>query len=109
VVNLDDPFGNTVLAHLASTVTPLTYSLQNNHADVFAKIKAYNHQGCQLTIHTAWGNGQLQTPLFGTFNISNLLATLTVLLNKGWHLTTLLEQMQNLTNRPRAHGIAQIS
>jgi UDP-N-acetylmuramoyl-L-alanyl-D-glutamate--2,6-diaminopimelate ligase len=100
VVNLDDPFGNNVLTHLASTVTPLTYSLQNNHAEVFARIQAYNSQGCQLTVHTAWGNGQLQTPLFGPFNISNLLATLTVLLNQGWHLTTLLEQMQTLQTVP---------
>jgi len=100
VVNLDDPFGHTVLAQLASTVTPLTYSLQNHHADIFAQLKAYNHQGCELAIETPWGSLQLQAPLLGRFNISNLLATVTVLLNQGWDLTSVWEHVQTLQTVP---------
>ena len=46
-----------------------------------------------LEIHSQWGNGTLVSPLFGQFNVSNLLAAVTVLLNMGLTLSQLLPQL----------------
>jgi UDP-N-acetylmuramoyl-L-alanyl-D-glutamate--2,6-diaminopimelate ligase len=93
VINCDDVFGQDVLANLPAQVTPLSYSIHDKRADVYAKIHTYNTQGCELDIHTPWGKGQLHSPLFGQFNVSNILAVLTVLLNMELPLSQLLNQL----------------
>ncbi|MDM8557711.1 UDP-N-acetylmuramoyl-L-alanyl-D-glutamate--2,6-diaminopimelate ligase [Candidatus Parabeggiatoa sp. HSG14] len=93
VINYDDVFGQDVLADLPSSITPLSYSTHDKKADVYAQIHAYDIHGCKLDIHTSWGKGQLHSPLFGQFNVSNVLAALTVLLNMGFPLSQLLTQL----------------
>ena len=100
VINLDDAFGYLILSHLPKTVVPLTYSLCDKKADVYGQIRGYNTHGCQLDIDTRWGNEQVTSPLFGSFNVSNLLAALTVLLNKGFSLSQLLSQLTTLRAIP---------
>ena len=100
VINIDDTFGQSVLADLPKTVTPLTYSLHNKTADVYAQIDAYLTDGLQLQIHTDWGQGHSKLPWYGQFNVSNALATLTVLLNMGFPLPQLLNQLSTLSAIP---------
>lgn len=100
VINLDDPFGQSILANLPKTVTPLTYSLHNKTADFFAQIHAYDTHGCWLDIHSRWGKGNGNSPWFGQFNVSNVLAALTVLLNMGFPLPQLLTQLTKLPAVP---------
>jgi UDP-N-acetylmuramoyl-L-alanyl-D-glutamate--2,6-diaminopimelate ligase len=100
IINSDDAFGQTILAALPKTVTPLTYSLHDKNADIYAKIHNLDTQGTTLDIYTPFGNGQGKSPWFGQFNVSNLLATLTVLLNLGFPLPQLLSQLTNLRSVP---------
>lgn len=100
VINYDDPFGQQVLANLPHKVTPLTYSIQHPIANIYAHIQRYDASGCYLEIHSQWGNGTLVSPLFGQFNVSNLLATLTVLLNMGLSLQQLLPQLTTIRAVP---------
>ena len=100
VINFDDSFGQSVLANLSPSVTPLTYSLYNKNADIYAKVRAYDIHGCQLELYSRWGNGFCKSPLFGPFNVSNVLAALTVLLHKGFPLSQLLEQLPSLRPVP---------
>jgi len=100
VINLDDDFGLSVLSQLPNSVTKLTYSIQNHAADVYGQISAYNMQGCEIDIRSRWGNGLAQTAWFGQFNVSNLLAALTVLLHKSLPLAVLLEQLSTLSPIP---------
>jgi len=100
IINSDDAFGQTILAALPSTVTPLTYSLHDKNADVYAKIPRFDTQGTTLDIYTPFGNGQGKSLWFGQFNVSNLLATLTVLLNLGFPLPQLLNQLSSLRAVP---------
>jgi len=93
VINLDDAFGQELLQQLPKTVVAITYSLQDSTADVQARVLHSNPQGCQLALHTRWGNSQLHSPLFGRFNVSNLLAALTVLLNMGLPLADAVEKL----------------
>ena len=100
IINLDDEFGLSVLNDLPNSVTKLTYSIQNQAADVYGQISAYNPQGCEIDIQSPWGNGLAKTRWFGQFNVSNILAALTVLLHKGLPLATLLEQLPTLRPVP---------
>jgi UDP-N-acetylmuramoyl-L-alanyl-D-glutamate--2,6-diaminopimelate ligase len=103
VINLDDAdaFGQSVLANLPKTVVPVSYSLQDKTADVYAQIRAYEIDGCQLDIYTRWGDGeQCRIPLFGQFNVSNVLAALSVLLNMGFPLSQVVSQLGTLRSVP---------
>lgn len=100
IINKDDAFGQTILDTLPKTVTPFTYSLHDKNADIYAKIHRFDTQGTTLDIYTPFGHGQGNSPWFGQFNVSNLLATLTVLLNLGFSLPQLLSQLSHLRAVP---------
>ncbi len=100
IINLDDEFGLSVLNNLTNSVAGFTYSIKNKAADVYGKISAYNTQGCEIDIKSRWGNGLAKIAWFGEFNVSNILAALTVLLHKGLPLAALLEQLATLSPVP---------
>ena len=100
VINSDDAFGQRVLADLPKSVIPLTYSIYNKTADVYAQIRAYDTLGCRLVVYSRWGDGQLYSPWFGQFNVSNVLAALTVLLSMGFPLPDVLSQLTTLRAVP---------
>ena len=95
VLNQDDIFGQQFKKQLDSTMTCLTYGLTEG-CDVYANIIEYNELGTFLKIHTPWGNETGHLPLFGKFNIYNVLAALTALLKIGFNLSTLVNQMQTV-------------
>jgi UDP-N-acetylmuramoyl-L-alanyl-D-glutamate--2,6-diaminopimelate ligase len=79
VINLDDDFGRGLADRApARRARTLTYSLVQG--DVAARSIATSGEGMRLAVTTPWGSGELATPLVGTFNASNLLGTLGVLL-----------------------------
>jgi UDP-N-acetylmuramoyl-L-alanyl-D-glutamate--2,6-diaminopimelate ligase len=53
-----------------------------------------------MKIETPWGTGELQTTLLGKFNISNLLAVLSVLLLKGLALDKALLRLSKVQGVP---------
>lgn len=100
IVNQDEPFGQSLIKTLPETVTPLTYSLSDKTADIYAQIQAYHNHGCSLKIQSRWGDGDTDIPWFGEFNVSNLLAALAVLLNMGRPFSELLNQLNSLPTVP---------
>ncbi|MEK8020396.1 MAG: UDP-N-acetylmuramoyl-L-alanyl-D-glutamate--2,6-diaminopimelate ligase [Candidatus Parabeggiatoa sp.] len=100
IINQEDTFGQRLIKTLPETVTPLTYSLSDKTADVYAQIQAYHTHGCSLKIQSRWGEGYTDSPWFGEFNVSNLLAALAVLLNMGLPLSQLLSQVNSLPTVP---------
>lgn len=95
VINIDDDFGKVILADLPKTVRAITYSLKKG-SDVYVDDISYHKAGYHCTVHTPEGSGQLYIPLFGEFNISNVLAALIVLLNKGIEFSTLISRIADL-------------
>lgn len=87
VVNIDDAYSQRLLAIIPTTVSVITYSLHNANADVFLN---------QDTLTTPWGNGILQTSLFGKFNQSNVLAAIACCGLQGIKLATLLQSARTL-------------
>ena len=69
-------------------------------AEITATSIATSRSGMTLGVATPWGRGELRTSLVGTFNASNLLGTLGVLLASGVPLDDALAAMDALTPPP---------
>nr|WP_203565768.1 UDP-N-acetylmuramoyl-L-alanyl-D-glutamate--2,6-diaminopimelate ligase [Alteromonas hispanica] len=49
----------------------------------FARSAEYHDAGCRFEIQSSWGNALISLPLFGAFNVSNVLSAIAVLLQQG--------------------------
>lgn len=83
IINIDDPTGLTFATQIKSSSVYCTSTEIQKNSLPFPLIYAANitpdETGTSADIHTPWGKGTLHTPLFGKFNISNLLAVITLL------------------------------
>jgi len=82
VINADDNFGYTLLNELSGKLDVVGYSISNvktNVPMVTAEDIKLNQEDVTARVITPWGEGVLRSKLLGRFNISNLLAVLTVL------------------------------
>lgn len=80
LVNLDDPFSGEILRSLPEHVQAWTWSLHDGKASVHARNVAFTPAGLVLDVSTPWGEGRIESRLFGSFNASNLLAVLATVL-----------------------------
>jgi len=81
IVNLDDSYGLYMMDAVARDVKVYTYSLSNHTASVYAKSIQLDRHGFNAEVVTPYGEGSISCPLFGYFNISNVLAALTTLIS----------------------------
>ena len=77
VINLDDEFGVELLSKACGNT--VSFSITNPSADVYCKKYSLSKAGVTLDVSTPWGEASLSSPLIGRFNISNLLAVISVL------------------------------
>jgi UDP-N-acetylmuramoyl-L-alanyl-D-glutamate--2,6-diaminopimelate ligase len=78
VINHDDAFGRTLLERLRGRLPVLSFGLEGG--DVRAREVTLSRTGVTLQVDTPAGSSTLTSPLFGRFNVSNLLAVLATLL-----------------------------
>lgn len=101
VINLDDAFGQTLLAGLDATVTAVAYGTKKKELPTTTKwlwasdIQA-QASGFSVTIDSSWGQGHFQLGLLGRFNVDNALAVLATLLVNGMSLDKALLRMEKL-------------
>jgi len=111
VVNLDDPAGLRLVAHLrtnfpALPVTGYTLGSEAGQADIdgVAILRASNmrsrHAGTDFTVDSPAGTSVVKTRLVGHFNVSNALAVLGVLLAKGVPLKSAVDAVEALAPAP---------
>ena len=88
VLNLDDPFGQELLAGTGPGVTRIGYGLKPIAAQtggldgwLGAQSISSDESGMRIALQGSWGAGELVSSLLGHFNASNLLAVLAVLLH----------------------------
>ncbi|MDB4002736.1 UDP-N-acetylmuramoyl-L-alanyl-D-glutamate--2,6-diaminopimelate ligase [Oceanospirillaceae bacterium] len=108
VINFDDKFGRSLLKMIASNVDIYTYSarvceLKNVNIGVSSVVQ--HEHGLDAMIVTPQGQALLQVGLIGRFNLSNLLATLAVLLS---HKIDLLKAMQAINQLTTVCGRMQL-
>lgn len=80
VINLDDSYGLYMMDAVTRDVQVYTYSLYNHTATVHTRSIVLDRHGFQAEIVTPHGEGKISCPLFGYFNISNVLAVVTTLM-----------------------------
>ncbi|HFE39132.1 MAG TPA: UDP-N-acetylmuramoyl-L-alanyl-D-glutamate--2,6-diaminopimelate ligase [Gammaproteobacteria bacterium] len=83
VVNLDDPYANTIISNTNKGVELVGITLRQALNIEGVKVISASDirmelQGLSFQIHSPWGSARLQSRLLGDFNISNLLTTLAV-------------------------------
>ena len=108
VVNIDDLFSQTILATLSANVKVITTSQKNPKADVFAKNVECHPLGLRAELITLWGNAKLQCPLYGMFNLDNLLEVIATACLHEMPLITVLEkvaQLQPVSGRMQRYAI----
>ncbi|MBT7226293.1 MAG: UDP-N-acetylmuramoyl-L-alanyl-D-glutamate--2,6-diaminopimelate ligase [Gammaproteobacteria bacterium] len=81
IINLDDPYALSVINAIAPSVEMYTYSIKNSAATVYAESLTLTRQGFEARVVTPIGAGVIKGKLFGYFNVSNLLAVISVLVS----------------------------
>ncbi|PHM74395.1 UDP-N-acetylmuramoyl-L-alanyl-D-glutamate--2,6-diaminopimelate ligase [Xenorhabdus kozodoii] len=93
IINADDVVGQKWLSRLPDAVA---VSMENNLPAnwpgrwLSASEVHYHDKGASITLTSSWGNGTLNSPLMGAFNVSNLLLALATLLSLEYPLEKLL-------------------
>lgn len=78
VINLDDETTRAMIPNaLAAGKKVYTYSVEDSSADVFAEIKEYKNDAIFVGLTSPWGSSEVEIPMVGKFNISNVLAAFT--------------------------------
>lgn len=100
VINCDDVFGKQLALDMRGrSASTLTYGLVGA-AQITTTSIVTEAGGMVLGVETPWGRGELRTALVGTFNASNLLGTLGVLLASKVPLDDALSATAELTPPP---------
>lgn len=95
VLNLDDPFGGQMQAHLqGKPVEVLGYGFERG--ELRASNLRATAAGVRFDVATPWGNTEMVSPLLGRFNVSNLLASLGTLLVSGVQLEAAVAGLQKV-------------
>ena len=100
VINFDDEFGKGLLNLMKSCVKIYTYSSlisEQKNVDIGVCWVAQHAHGIEAEVVTPVGQVQLQVGLMGRFNLSNLLATLAVLLLNEIDLASAMRAINKLT------------
>jgi len=102
VLNLDDALGRKLARDLSgSGIAVSGYSLYaDSGAELVAERLAATPSGLRFTARTPQGRAQVEAPLLGEFNASNLLAVLGVLLASGVPLERATAVLGGLTSAP---------
>ncbi len=101
IINADDAFGRQLLEEFSTKLPCYAYTTQNAKATATATISAseiqLNARGFSAQVSSPWGQGLIQSPLLGRFNLSNLLASVATLGILGMPWTDILRQVSALS------------
>ena len=107
VLNLDDPLGLRLVAHLQNSAPQVGltgYSLQSSAPagidTVYASDIRSSHAGTTFQLTTPGGTSLVRTRLVGNFNVSNVLGVIAVLLAGGHALRVVVEAVEALVAVP---------
>lgn len=108
LINIDDPYGAELIRN-DKLSQPFGYSVNENllvdepvsqlnllHAREVVCVK----EGLVAQLDSPWGQQEIQAPIFGQFNLSNLLAAIGVSCLEGISLNTVGEAIENIRTVP---------
>jgi UDP-N-acetylmuramoyl-L-alanyl-D-glutamate--2,6-diaminopimelate ligase len=100
VINADDPYGQQLLEILPRS-SVWTYSIKaQSKWDLFAREWSMNLGGLRGTLSTPAGTTEFSSPLIGSFNLSNILASVGAALSFDIPLNTIVDSIKNFSEVP---------
>ena len=100
IINLDDPVGVEIAANLQPEMQLITFSLDNQVADIHCRQMDLDASGIRAQLVTPWGEGEITSSLIGGFNLSNLLAVIAAACTRGVTLENCLQLLPELQTAP---------
>lgn len=100
VINFDDPFGRQLYEQLDGQCDRVRYSLHEAQTELWLKDFAPVATGFRARVDGQWGEFDLQVPLLGSFNASNVLAALATVLTLGVPVDRAVAATASLTPPP---------
>lgn len=108
VINLDDDYGRVLAKECKNRLEVWGYSTQEKledwqgYADYIVQASSFKavKNGFEISVKAPNGEGVLYLPLLGSFNVSNALAVLSVLLINNWSFESALEKMSVVSPIP---------
>lgn len=102
VINSDDEYGRELAKQISAPTRLLRFgfSTPTERPDVFASGLRLTPEGVQFHVTTPWGEGEVAANVMGQFNVSNLLAVMSVLLLRGMPFDEVLHKLSHVTPVP---------
>jgi UDP-N-acetylmuramoyl-L-alanyl-D-glutamate--2,6-diaminopimelate ligase len=108
IINQDDPYGRRLIATLLPEKT-WCYSVSDPSADFYTSALIYEPTGVSGILHTPKGTISFRSPLVGQFNLSNLLASIGIVMELGITLEMIAQQLPQFAGVPGRMERVQIS
>ncbi len=99
IINLDDNWASSLIHKAPASVQVIRYSTEKM-ADVYATNIELHAQGVRAHLVTPWGEADIDSPLLGQFNLSNLLAVISAVGAQGFTLQQMLPFISQLEPAP---------
>jgi len=102
IINADDKLGQKLINELSvSSVNVVAFGRDFAKSNYSQYLRAEKVQalatGLRVTLDSSWGQGEVELPVLGEFNVYNAMVALAVMLNKGMAFSVALERLQNIT------------
>lgn len=99
IINYDDAYGQRLINSL-SPEQIWSYSVSDTSADFYTSNLTYQPDGVKGLLHTPQGSIEFISPLVGQFNLSNVLASVAVVVNLGISLDTIIASLPSFQGVP---------
>ena len=76
IINIDDRTGRIILSGLNPNIRVISFSVEDSRADIYCHTIKHSPAGLRAVVCTPWGQGKINSPLLGRFNLANLLAVI---------------------------------
>ena len=96
VINLDDEFASDLVARLSGSVRVIGYSVEKE-TDVSLIEAEATDSGFEVSVSVSGNIVKARLPLFGLFNVQNVLAVIATLVSMGWRASKIEASLKNLS------------
>jgi len=100
IVNFDDAWAKSLLQKIPQGVSAISFSINDKAADIYLSDLQLTATGAIAKLHSPWGSAEFTSPFIGKFNLSNVLAVIAALCNKGEKLSDVLSFISQLHAAP---------
>ncbi len=109
VINIDDPMGVRLMAGIGEQVSRIAYCIAGKsgvaeHVEDEGRLTAgtirYDDAGVAFDLSSDWGSARVSVPMWGEFNVSNLLAVAGTLIAAGVGFAQAVKALQSLSALP---------